>query len=606
MKKTLAIILSLVMVFALLPVSAFADDGPKPYDPEDFVAAYISAYEVDSEGNYSGVDYYIFDTDPEAELNELEGVRYEPETNTLYLDNLEYPELVFETNGMGDDFTVYITGVCSIANMKIWGDGYGGSIRFEGSGTLEVNKDGYVSYGILVEAENSESAISFGKTVNVIAYGEEFTVGVVGTTVSDAGKAIVFENGEAHEVRTINPYEQDVQIFGFSPIDPEELDEPQSYGMRVNYADDPDGIYTATVLDFGFLDIEPDDDNTEPEPDSDENMAIYIIVKYAYCEEYNTYIPDFSAFDGVGMAFVLEDSFEEEGFSFVLEDGEPVEFINENPILMGYYTLALDADGNSYGLLECYDEELEEYYYEVYNITEVEGFEHIYYTELNSEINAEELSIVTQIVEPEDPEEPALYDYFINEDEFVYTGLNFPDVVDGNWYYDAALYCAGKGFITGYKNGRFGAADALQRQDFVVILARITGADLSAYEGQTGGLKDVAENAYYAPAVAWAVDIGIINGYQNGNFGVGDKITREQVATIFYRFMDSPDVDISLLDTFSDNAKVSSFAKEAMAWAVANGIISGKNGKLAPTDSASRAEIATIVMRMDLKDMFAL
>ena len=107
MKKTLAIILSLVMVFALLPVSAFADDGPKPYDPEDFVSAYISAYEVDSEGNYSGVDYYIFDTDPEAELNELEGVRYEPETNTLYLDNLEYPELVFETNGMGDDFTVF-------------------------------------------------------------------------------------------------------------------------------------------------------------------------------------------------------------------------------------------------------------------------------------------------------------------------------------------------------------------------------------------------------------------------------------------------------------------------------------------------------------------
>jgi hypothetical protein len=70
--------------------------------------------------------------------------------------------------------------------------------------------------------------------------------------------------------------------------------------------------------------------------------------------------------------------------------------------------------------------------------------------------------------------------------------------------------------------------------------------------------------------------------------------------------MGSPDVDLGVLDAFNDNSKVSSFAKEAMAWAVANGIITGKNGKLAPTDSASRAEIATIVMRMDLKDMFAL
>ena len=179
----------------------------------------------------------------------------------------------------------------------------------------------------------------------------------------------------------------------------------------------------------------------------------------------------------------------------------------------------------------------------------------------------------------------------------------FPDVREGDWYYDSVKYCSVKGFITGYKNGNFGPADALQRQDFVVILARIAGADVSSYTSCK--LTDVDMKAYYGKAVAWAVDVGIIGGYQNGKFGVGDKITREQVATILYRYMDSPDVDTSVLNKFPDKGSVSSFAVNAIAWANTNGIINGKSdGKLAPTATASRAEIATIIMRMDQQGMF--
>ncbi len=120
-------------------------------------------------------------------------------------------------------------------------------------------------------------------------------------------------------------------------------------------------------------------------------------------------------------------------------------------------------------------------------------------------------------------------------------------------------------------------------------------------------MPDVVKGSYYASAVNWAVDNHIIYGYNNGKFGVGDKITREQVCTILYRYMNSPDVSgfEIVLSPFTDSNRISSFSKDAIVWALKNGIISGKNPTtLAPTTTASRAEIATIVMRMDKKSMF--
>ena len=187
------------------------------------------------------------------------------------------------------------------------------------------------------------------------------------------------------------------------------------------------------------------------------------------------------------------------------------------------------------------------------------------------------------------------------------SGITYPDVKKGQWYYDAVHYVSFYGFMSGYKNGKFGPADNLQRQDFVVALARIANADLTPYANSTGGLKDVVKGAYYAPAVAWAVDQGIITGYQNGKFGVGDTVTREQVATIFYRYIGSPEVEgvMTTLSSYPDFRRISSFAQIPMAWAIQNNVISGmQNGSLSPTTGASRAQIATIIMRMNEAGMF--
>lgn len=180
----------------------------------------------------------------------------------------------------------------------------------------------------------------------------------------------------------------------------------------------------------------------------------------------------------------------------------------------------------------------------------------------------------------------------------------FPDVSKEDWFYKAVRYADENGFMNGYGNGYFGPADSLQRQDFVVILARISGADLSVYTECP--LTDVDMNSYYGKAVAWAVEYGIIRGYGNGKFGVGDPITREQVAVILYGYLGRPDKGSeSATEGFADKDKISSFAKDAVIWAVNNGIITGRNtATLAPTDTASRAEIAAMITRMDQSGMF--
>ena len=182
--------------------------------------------------------------------------------------------------------------------------------------------------------------------------------------------------------------------------------------------------------------------------------------------------------------------------------------------------------------------------------------------------------------------------------------MSFPDVRSGDWYYDAVKFNFERGYITGYSNGTFGPANNIQRQDFALILARIAGADLSAYEGQNGGFSDVPTNTYYSAAVAWAKDRGIVTGYSADNFGVGTYITREQISLILCRYLGgeaSGDVD-TILNAYPDGGNTSAWAKVGVAWAVENGIV-GNAGYINPTGNAGRAEVAQIIYNMSNKGM---
>ena len=180
----------------------------------------------------------------------------------------------------------------------------------------------------------------------------------------------------------------------------------------------------------------------------------------------------------------------------------------------------------------------------------------------------------------------------------------FPDVRSGDWYFNAVKFNAEKGYVTGYSNGTFGPSNNIQRQDFVLILARIAGANLSAYEGKNGGFSDVQAGAYYASAVAWAKDKGVVTGYSADNFGVGTYITREQISLILCRYLNgsaSGNVD-AILNAYSDGGNTSPWAKAGVAWAVENGII-GNSDYLNPNGNAGRAEVAQIIYNMSNKGM---
>ena len=186
----------------------------------------------------------------------------------------------------------------------------------------------------------------------------------------------------------------------------------------------------------------------------------------------------------------------------------------------------------------------------------------------------------------------------------------FADVANPDaWYYEVVYdilqvkNANGKSLMSGYADGsnRFGATDPLTRQDFAIILYRL--ADEPEVPEMANPFTDTSEKGYYYTSVLWAKAENVIAGYDNGKFGVGDKITREQVATILYRFakdyLKLETTEEGELSKFSDGTAISSWAKEALTWATGAGIITGKeNGtKIDARGNAARAEIAAMILR---------
>ena len=154
--------------------------------------------------------------------------------------------------------------------------------------------------------------------------------------------------------------------------------------------------------------------------------------------------------------------------------------------------------------------------------------------------------------------------------------------------------------MKGLDGTHFGPDEPLARAQFAVILYRMNHTPPVEYKA---AFPDVPDGEWFTNAVLWAADTKVVRGYDNtGLFGPGDRINREQMAVMMYRYADYMGYDTSVkadFSKFSDAASVSAFADEAMRWAVGNRIITGKYGEtvLDPQGNATRAECATIIMR---------
>lgn len=184
------------------------------------------------------------------------------------------------------------------------------------------------------------------------------------------------------------------------------------------------------------------------------------------------------------------------------------------------------------------------------------------------------------------------------QDPAVPVYLPFTDVSAADWFYEAVGYVYAKGMMRGLSENTFAPYATTDRAMIVTILHRLEGTPEA---GAGTAFTDVAGGAYYAQSVAWASANGIVNGFEDGSFRPGEAITREQMAAIFMRYARYRGVDVTAqasLDGFPDQAKVSSYAREAMAWSVSTGLIGGMDGLLVPGGSATRAQAATILMRL--------
>ena len=173
----------------------------------------------------------------------------------------------------------------------------------------------------------------------------------------------------------------------------------------------------------------------------------------------------------------------------------------------------------------------------------------------------------------------------------------FTDVSKKAWYYKAVEYCYTNNIMIGMSQTVFAPNATLTRAQFVTLLGRLHG-EISG--GTSLPFTDVGKNSYYYKYLVWAYNNGLVSGTAADKFSPNAPITREQLCVMLYNYKKYKGTvgqfsDVLLLD-YADNKRVSSWAREAMAWAVYNKYISGTDGRLLPRNNATRAQAAQIIM----------
>lgn len=175
---------------------------------------------------------------------------------------------------------------------------------------------------------------------------------------------------------------------------------------------------------------------------------------------------------------------------------------------------------------------------------------------------------------------------------------NFSDVPASSWYSDAVDFASSRELFSGTSAATFSPEVSMTRGMLTQVLYSLeNNPEITS----TAAFTDVSSQDWYASAVNWAAGEGVVTGYEDGSFGANDVITREQLAVMLYRYAQTAGYDTSAstdLSGYSDAGQISSYAAQALAWANAEGLISGTSDTtLSPTASATRAQVATILMR---------
>ncbi|MEI3162274.1 MAG: S-layer homology domain-containing protein [Lachnospirales bacterium] len=180
--------------------------------------------------------------------------------------------------------------------------------------------------------------------------------------------------------------------------------------------------------------------------------------------------------------------------------------------------------------------------------------------------------------------------------------VSFKDVENDFWGHDAIIGLATKGIVNGYPDGTFKPNDNVKRADFLIMLLKGLGVDISV-NNTTANFTDVEANAYYANACAIAKEMGIATGNPDGSFAPNSFITRQDMMILTKKALESKlgttlNGDISVLDKFNDKADISTYAVDSLAAMVENNIVNGMGNGIAPKANTTRAQSAAIISKV--------
>lgn len=176
----------------------------------------------------------------------------------------------------------------------------------------------------------------------------------------------------------------------------------------------------------------------------------------------------------------------------------------------------------------------------------------------------------------------------------------FDDVPEGAWYRDAAQYAEDGGLMNGVGQNRFDPGGYVDRAMFVTMLHRLAGRPETA---ASCPFADVAPGAWYEKSVTWAAASGVVSGYSDLSFRPAERMSREQMAAVCYRFAQYRGYDVSICancSSYHDADKIHGWAEDALGWSVAAGLLKGVGGgALAPRGPSTRAQAAAVLMRFE-------
>ncbi|MBQ9413802.1 MAG: dockerin type I repeat-containing protein [Clostridia bacterium] len=487
MVRLAAVVLAVCLLLTVAPMTAFAENGPYPEAWYGWWPSYITFMGIDDEGNATFDDegnllehYAVFRND--AAQDELAGASYDRATNTLTLENVKNARLIMEANMMGDDFAINLVGENELARITLWGDGWGGSVRFTGTGSLTLNEDRIYDNGLLFQAEGATAKMTVGKNVKLYIYGADavyMNAFSFGEAEVDDRTPVVFEDGVTELRASVFDNYRYTNYLAYRGYELETEDDTWCGYQVINDAD-PNGVYSVKEVTAYGQSLD------------DIVFQGYEILHYNYIPSLGMYYRDLEYgidtdywWESHREMFILPEEMDAAGYHVVTDDEGNREDLYL-PFLDRYTTMNVyeDGEGNRYAVDWTYQDDERVYY--VLDFEPIAELENTYLFRRNDDVDVETLTQVE-----EEGVEEGLYVAKYGAPDFVYEGEggmeNPPQIgdVDMNGIVNMAdaflLYRAASGQVTlTYEQGQLADMDGngtINMADAFALYRRVSGGN---------------------------------------------------------------------------------------------------------------------------------